>query len=390
MKRLALFLDGTWNDPESSTNVRRMYDVVAKSGNDGIEQRAEYLRGVGTSWYNKLRGGIVGQGLSDNALAGYLWLVENYDDGDEIYLFGFSRGAYTARSVAGVIIKCGLVRRGVALTPAAVYERYREGKSQRPLYQLEYLASLPEDKRKAEDRFDAQDTTLLAESRRVPIHCVAVWDTVGALGIPWTAAPFVGRSKFFFHNPNLSMLIRHAYHAMAVDEHRAPYRPTLWTRFTPTQPDPPQGTPSIEGEQTVEQRWFCGAHANVGGGYGDKDLLAARPLAWLQQNAAAAGLAFTSRFQPHPDEIRCQPRDSFAEFIGGIYRVLRFNVRHYRPIGASPRQVKGGWSTPINEVIDSSVFERYRADPSYRPANLEAWAAKRGLQLAKQTTNITA
>ena len=390
MKRLALFLDGTWNDPESSTNVRRMYEVVAKRDNYGIEQRAEYRRGVGTSWYNKLRGGVVGQGLSDNVLAGYRWLVENYEDGDEIYLFGFSRGAYTARSVAGVIIKCGLVRRGAALTPAAIYERYREGKDVRPLYRLEYLASRTEGERKAEEPFDAQDAALLAESRRVPIHCVAVWDTVGALGIPWTAAPFIGRGKFFFHDPNLSVLIRHAYHAIAVDEHRAPYKATLWTRFTPARPDPAPATPPIERDQNVEQRWFCGAHANVGGGYGDNDLLAARPLAWLQEKVAEAGLAFTTKMQPHPEEMECAPRDSFAEFVGGVYRALRFNVRHYRPIGASRREVKAGWSTPINEVIDASVFERYRTDPTYRPANLEAWATARGIQLAQQAATAPA
>jgi uncharacterized protein (DUF2235 family) len=397
MKRLALFLDGTWNAPASATNVYRLHGVVAPTDDAGNPQRAAYYPGVGTHWYDHLRGGVVGKGLAANVLEGYRWLVENHAQDaaghDHIYLFGFSRGAYTARSVAGMIIKCGLLRPGAAMTPEEIFARYDDGKDRRPIYKLEYLQSLtPAQLASAgEAPLDAAETRLLESSRRVPIHCVAVWDTVGALGIPWTAAPFIGRGKYYFHNPNLSVLIRHAYHALALDEHRAAYKPTLWTRYTPGWPEPTPATPAVEPPpQDVEQRWFCGAHANVGGGYDQDDLLAARPLAWLQEKARGAGLRFTTTLRPDPRELECEPRDSFAEFLAGAYRLARLNRRFQRPVGKGRSEVKGGWSTPIDEWIDASVFERYRRRPGYRPANLEAWAKSRGIDLSIQTESIRA
>lgn len=393
MRRLALFFDGTWNSPKSETNVFTLRNLVAPVDDAGINQVSEYFHGVGTKWNDHVRGGVVGKGLEGNVLQGYTWLADNYQEGDEIFLFGFSRGAYTARSVAGMIIKCGLLRNGAEMTPAEVFSRYEDGKAQRPIHTLQHVRTLTPEAL-VEDgmtALDAEEQRLLANSRRVPIHCVAVWDTVGARGIPWTAAPFIGRGKYFFHNPNLSVLIRHAYHALAVDEHRSPYKPTLWTRFTPDKPDPTlPPSPEQHPPQAVEQRWFCGAHANVGGGYGAKDLLPHRPLAWLQMKADGAGLKFTSTLHPHPGELDCAPRDSFAEFLWGVYRIVRINQRYYRSIGAGRRAVKGGWSTPINEWIDESVFERYRADPMYRPKNLVKWANARGIDLSKQAGSIPA
>src|SRR5262245_59688939 len=112
MKRLAIFLDGTWNDPSSRTNVVKLFDLVAPRGADDVVQKSYYDAGVGTKWYNKLRGGTVGAGLSKNVRQAYSWLLENYADGDEVYIFGFSRGAYTARSLGGLIAGCGLANRG--------------------------------------------------------------------------------------------------------------------------------------------------------------------------------------------------------------------------------------------------------------------------------------
>ena len=110
MKRLALFLDGTWNEPGDNTNVWRLRSMVAARDAAGIEQRVYYDTGVGTRWYDRLRGGLLGKGLSTNIREAYQWLVEHYDEDDEIYVFGFSRGAFTARSLAGMISKCGIVR----------------------------------------------------------------------------------------------------------------------------------------------------------------------------------------------------------------------------------------------------------------------------------------
>lgn len=373
-KRLAVFLDGTWNTPESATSVHRLHQAtVAGVAPDGIEQRTFYRTGVGTKWSERIRGGAFGVGLSRNVLAAYRWLAENHADGDEIYLFGFSRGAYTARSLGGVIVNCGLLRTGATLTPDDIYERYRAGKKVEPIYRLEYLRN------SGERALDEAEKQLLADSRRVRVHMLGVWDTVGALGVPWTAVPLVGKKEFYFHNTNPSTIYDHCYHALAVDEHRGPYKPTFWTRFTPEGKDPasdPHAPPPV-----IEQRWFVGAHSNVGGGYTD-DRLCTIPLAWMQRKAADLGLAFSAALQPGPDDIAGKPVDSFARFMKGAYRFFRLGKRYYRPIGAPSRQVRKGWSTSISETVDASVFGKYQADPGYRPRNLEDWARARGLDLA--------
>jgi uncharacterized protein (DUF2235 family) len=370
MKRLALFLDGTWNDPDSNTNVFRLHGWVDKRDSAGVEQRAHYLKGVGTNWYDRLHGGALGAGLSTNVLAGYGWLSENYDDGDEIYLFGFSRGAYTARSVAGVIVRCGLLQSGATMSVGEVYERYRAGKDLPPIYGLLYARDF--NKR----ALTASEQRLLDNCRRVPIHMIGVWDTVGALGVPWTNAPLLGRKNFYFHNTNLSKLFVHAYQALAIDEWRGPYKPTLWTDFIP------DDAPAVASDRTqaVEQRWFIGAHCNVGGGYAD-DRLCDVPLAWLQRKAMDCGLSFGTQVPLRGDEHKVEPVDSYAQFLHGIYKWLRLGKRYYRPIGAGPRKVKGGLSVPINETIDESVFRRWRNVDRYRPANLANWAKARGLDV---------
>jgi uncharacterized protein (DUF2235 family) len=373
-KRLAVFLDGTWNTPEDKTSVHRLYEMTLVGVvDDGVEQRKFYRTGVGTRWSERISGGAFGAGLSRNVLDAYRWLVDNYAEWDDIYLFGFSRGAYTARSLGGVIVNCGLLRQGASLKPDDIYERYKLGKTVEPIYRLEFL------KRTGERELTAAERHLLANSRRVRIHVLGVWDTVGALGVPWTAAPLVGRRQFYFHNTNPSTIYEFGYHALAIDEHRGPYKPTLWTRFTPQEKDP-RTDPHVAPPH-IEQRWFVGAHSNIGGGYRN-DTLCQLPLAWMQEKAANHGLAFSSRIQVDPSDIDATPVDSFTEFMKGLYKIIRLGKRYYRHIGAGSRQVKRGWSTSINETIDSSVFAKYRKDSSYRPTNLQDWANAKGVDLS--------
>lgn len=379
MKRLAIFTDGTWNDPADNTNVYDLSQLVVTSNTGGVDQRRYYHSGVGVSWGTKLRGGALGYGLSGNVLDAYRWLVENYDHADEIYLFGFSRGAYTARSIAGVIVKCGLIRRDSpgALTPDRIYERYRLGKEAIGLYDLTANRLPPGYELTPDDR------ELLGHSHRVPIKFIGVWDTVGALGIPWTAAPLIGRGNYYFHDTNLSTLIQNAYHAMAIDENRGPYAPTLWTKFLPDDAHttlPTTGSISGPGGP-VEQRWFIGAHCNVGGGY-KNDLLKVIPCAWLQSKAAALGLAFNSVVRANGTEYRTEPIDSYSKFLLGTWKLITVGRRFYRDIGYGPRQVNGGWSVPINEWIDKTVFQRWRDFPEYRPPSLAAWAKRAGIDPA--------
>jgi uncharacterized protein (DUF2235 family) len=359
MKRLALFLDGTWNDPEDKTSVYRLAgNVVTTEANDPV-QRVYYGQGVGTRWYDKLRGGVLGQGLYENLQAAYGWLLKHYDEGDQVYIFGFSRGAYTARSLAGLIAKCGLIERdaGQALTLAQIYARYQKGKGADPIYTLHRIS-------KENSRIlSPEESALLKHSRRIPIEMIGVWDTVGSLGVPWTSAPLLGRENFYFHNTNPSRLYRHAFQALALDEHRGPYEPTLWTDFTPDKPDPIPEKPWTR--EQLEQRWFIGAHSDVGGGYkgGTLDRL---PMAWLQGKAAQLGLQFKNQVQLDGTEIAQVPTDSFAQFLKGAYRAIRLGKRFFRPIGRGVQKVTGGTSTPINEVIDGSVFDRWRKYSEYR------------------------
>jgi hypothetical protein len=374
MKRLALFMDGTWNKAESNTNVWEMYRSVLPEDARSNRQLRKHIDGVGDRWFNRLRGGAVGYGLSAKVLEGYQWLVDHYDDGDEVYLFGFSRGAFTARSIGGLIKTCGLLRRDSAMTVADIFKRYRAGKDAASILAIERASR--------GGRLDAADRRLLDSSRRVEIEMIGVWDTVGSLGVPWTAVPWIGRGNFFFHNTYPSELYRHMVQAVAVDEHRGPYKPTLWTRFVP---DSEAHAVPASRLPDVEQRWFAGAHCNVGGGY-HGNALSDLPLHWMQQKAIANGLACQAVAVP-PDAFQDEVKDSYREFMRGVYRFLPFTSRTPREIGALPRKVKGGWSIPVNETIDPSVVRRFQIDPAYRPRNLLDFARARGIDLANADPN---
>ena len=366
-KRLALFLDGTWNTVESATNVSKLHDNVAARGG-GIEQLAYYDPGVGTGRFQWLRGGALGYGLSDNVVQAYHWLKDHYQNGDEIYIFGFSRGAYTARSLAGLIAKCGLLRSTAAIDAETLFARYQRSAEMRPIYTLAYEADHG-------GRLTDEEAALLEASRRVPIMMIAVWDTVGSLGIPFGNIPGLSRRRFRFHHTRLSNLFAHAYHALAIDEHRAPFAPSLWTRFSPKVPTPP--SPGPQSTPIVEQRWFIGAHADVGGG--NPTHLPSAPMHWIAQKAEQAGLAFDPLPPIGASDYLAPITDSYHGFMFGIYR--RLKARFYRTIGASRVEKRKGFVDTVNETIDASVFRRLREDPGYRPQALANWAQRRGVVL---------
>ena len=376
MKRLAMLMDGTWNKPEANTSVWRTKLLVAEMGADETRQVAYYREGVGSKWYTRFHGGAIGAGLSDNVTDAYGWLMEHYSEGDQVFLFGFSRGAFTARTLAGMIARCGLMHPGSPLSVGEVFQHYRDSKpgtagAGRSLLDLIRLNN------EEKSQLPQFDRWLLAHSRRIEIHFIGVWDTVGSLGIPLGAVRGLSKSNQF-HNTNPSVLYRNMFQALAIDEHRSPYRANLWTGFQPdggelTMPKP---------NQRLEQRWFAGAHSNVGGGY-RSDSLALVPLAWLQANAAECGLEFKRTLPLTGDEHLGATRDSFGEFLKGAYRLIRLGRRHYRPIGAEPRptRTRPGLSHNLEETIDKSVISRWQADPDYRPKNISDWAEAAGLDL---------
>jgi uncharacterized protein (DUF2235 family) len=394
-KRIALFLDGTWNTIRDNTNVWRLRALCAERSADGARQAIYYDQGVGTRRGESVRGGVFGYGLDVNVIAAYRWLIENYTPGDDVFVFGFSRGAFTARSLTGLIAKCGLLQPGAPLSVEQVFERYIASKMLRPIYQLEFeqreLRRRIRRGRTATDEprifpMSREEEWLLDYSQRITIEFTGVFDTVGSLGVPFGSFWFSSK-RFQFHHTRLSNLYRRTYQALAIDEHRRHFAPAIWTSFTPRVP----AARAARSVPIVEQRWFAGAHANVGGGYID-DRLAQLPLAWLVDQAAASGLTFRYPVRVDPDAHRDPIVDSYAEFAGGLYKIATFGRRHFRVIGASRFEVAtpSGYVDTVDETIDGSVFDRWRADSAYRPRNLVIWAERQGIDPAVLVGSVRA
>lgn len=325
MKRVVVLFDGTWNTPRDHTNVYRLKQAIAASGPDGVEQLISYHEGVGTSWHGRLLGGAFGYGLSEIIRDAYQRLCRSFEPGDELFVFGFSRGAYSARSFVGLIRKCGILKAPSDEQVAAAYDLYR----------------------KRGDDPDGPEATAFRSSRswETRVRFIGVWDTVGSLGIPVTGfkLPFF-RDYYQFHDTELSKIVDYAYHAVALDEFREDFAPTLWTK-TKAQ------------NIAVEQRWFAGAHSDVGGG-SEGGRLYQLALNWMQARAQAAGLAMTSVYAIEPEDIRAPIHDSFATFMFGLYRLFKLNRRFVRAYGKT-----------VDEVISETVAQRHllALSPVYDP-----------------------
>jgi uncharacterized protein (DUF2235 family) len=371
-KRIALFLDGTWNTVNDNTNVWRMKSLCAIN----TAQVCYYSAGVGTQHGERLSGGMFGLGLDAEVIQAYEWLMENYTLGDRIYVFGFSRGAFTARSLSGFISKCGLLKAGAPVSLNQLYARYRKGAAVNTIRAL---------KNHPPAILSIEDQWLKEYSMDIPIFFQGVFDTVGALGVPFGNIPIISRSNYSFLDTDLRINNDRAYHALAIDEHREAFAATLWTKTVVRGADTYPPRPLDE----VEQRWFVGAHADVGGGY-ENGLLAQIPLKWLMDKAQLHGLSFKDSVVIDGDESTAPIHDSFAEMAGGFYRVCKLGRPYYRSIGAGAIVSDEKTTTTINETIDVSVVERWCKDASYRPANLEAWAKRRGIDIGSLHGSVRA
>jgi uncharacterized protein (DUF2235 family) len=333
MKRLVVCFDGTWNRPadenlppdaQVETNVRRFYESVSDGGPDGVTQVKWYDEGVGTQWFDRFVGGAFGAGLDLKIIDGYKFLARNYEDGDEVYVLGFSRGAYTARSLVGMIRNSGLVKNSrIDLGVGMAYGIYRT----------------------RDDGVDSQTARRFRSmfSREIKIKFVGVWDTVGALGIPLTILSDLNIKFYEFHDTQLSGIVENACQAVAIDENRKDYDVCLWD-------------PEEQPQQTIEQRWFVGAHCDVGGGYPDRRL-SDIALRWMQDKASALGLGLTA-VEVAPDNYLGPYSDSYTGFLKGTY--AKIHPKHFRAIG----RTQFG-----DEVIDESVEKRRGDDSNYTPQN---------------------
>jgi uncharacterized protein (DUF2235 family) len=369
-KRLALFLDGTWNAVDDNTNVWRLKSLCSARSDDEVNQLVYYEIGVNGFW-----GAVFGKGLDKTITEAYEWLIDRYDPGDEVFIFGFSRGAYAARSLVGLIAKCGLLKPGAPLGVKQLYARYKRADDTT----IWDLVQTPAATAGIEEQW------LIKYSQRIHIKVVAVWDTVGALGLPFGHIPGVSRSTFGWLHTGLRLPIEHGFHALAIDEHRHAFAPTLWSIRKPKDPKAVVAAPRTLA--SVEQRWFVGAHPNVGGGC-ESDLLAQIPLRWMMKKASLHGLSFKNDVDLDGNASQATISDSYRQFIGGVYS--KFSPRFYRPIGEPPRDTEDGTHSNVNETIDASVFDRYRADSSYRPPNLAEWAKRHKLNPAALNQSIKA
>jgi uncharacterized protein (DUF2235 family) len=320
-KRIVFCADGTWDKSTSRTNVYKLFKALATSA----DQVPIYDDGVGAdgSRLVMLVGGAFGTGLWKKIREGYTQIAQVYEPGDDLYLFGFSRGAFTARALAGMIAICGLPSKSFTDdTVNLAFDAYRDKVNRQA--KLQKLAPW--------DMYPAE------------MKMVGVWDTVGALGIP-AAIGLIDPIAYGFLDTTLNSRIKNGFHAMAMDERRAQFMPTLWT-----------GTPAPD--QHVEQIWFTGAHSDVGGGEPDDvngvKELSDIALSWMLSKAQGLGVVF--------DEA------AFSQYTSPL-------DPHYA-LGKFHESWSVLWGVPVRRhvakdaVIANSVVVRCQQDSDWRPSNL--------------------
>lgn len=321
-KRIAYCADGTWDNKATHSNVYRIFKAMIVDAG----QMPFYDDGIGADGNPVLRivEGASGLGIYDKIKEGYYKISQVYEKDDDLFLFGFSRGAFTARSLAGMIAVCGLPTENFSNDVVnAAFDVYRERDPNKRKQDLGQLVS----------KYGLYDAK---------IKMVGVWDTVGSLGIP---AVFSGVDvlAYGFLDTKLHPDVQNAYQALAIDEERMEFRPTLWNE---------PGGPG----QILQQAWFCGVHSDVGGGETDvRDgaiALSDITLTWMMDKASELGLQFD-------DAVRAQyesPLDSryaLSELhtsFGGL------------PI---PREI------PDTAFISNSAAIRFQADAAWRPRALK-------------------
>lgn len=350
MKRLVCCLDGTWNSPDQEgnpTSVTRIMRAIRPVDDDGTQQIVFYDRGVGTGgWLSRLRGGALGRGLGENVRDAYRFLVNNHRPGDEICVFGFSRGAFTARSLCGLVGRIGLLPDEREYTTEDAWKAYRSP------------ARDP-------DRKARLDAIADHASGDVRVRLVGVWDTVGALGIPNDWFTWNMRRKYAFHDTTLGHGIDHAFHALAIDERRGPFVPTLW-RLPPGRSLPATDEADPDRTETVvEQVWFPGVHTDVGGGYAD-NTLSNTPLAWMIRRASeTTGLAFHDDPLPGTDPLApAHESRTLQYFVSRWLPMLRVIGGVVPPVswrtGLRARLREDGLEEAgINELVHRSALDRW-------------------------------
>jgi len=297
---------------------------------NNIVQIKFYDEGVGAEGneFEKILGGATGAGLDEKILDAYKFIVWNFEPGDELYLFGFSRGAYTARSLAGLIRCCGIVKSYNLLLINQAFAIYRN-----------------RDTNTADS--DAAVAFKSQNSFPTNIKFVGVWDTVGALGIPTSKLFSFLDERFKFHDVTLSSTVDNAFQAFAIDEHRKQFAPSVWEES----PNTKQYNPN----QKLEQVWFAGVHCDVGGGYAETGL-SDITLNWMIEKATTTGLSIRK-----PDDLSPDYRGMLHDSSTGVFEIDKLDP-YLRPIIIGDNISKAS--------LNPSVLERLNdSDCNYEPKN---------------------
>lgn len=354
MKRIVICCDGTWSKPGTvdrgkkvKTNVLKLYEALNTVGEDGTAQVKYYGQGVGTRYSvkDKLFGGISGKGIDRNIKDAYKFIMWNFVPGDELYLFGFSRGAYTARSLMGLIRNCGVMKPEFLHLVDEAYGLYRDRNA----------ITHPDS--------DLMVAFKKSYSQLTRIRFIGVWDTVGSLGVPIQTLNWFNE-EYQFHDVKLSSDVDYAYHAVALDEKRGMFQPTLWELSNSVRKE------NIK--QVMEQVWFPGSHCNVGGGYADSGL-SDITLDWMIQKARATNLGFKENYLS--EKVRPDPAGEIRNSRTGFYNLFPKYTRQINQsqIGTLDDDDSGGileYNMLRNEMIHYSCVEREKLEPKYSPPNL--------------------
>jgi uncharacterized protein (DUF2235 family) len=360
-KKIAIFTDGTGNTKSDQTNVRRLYEKLVAQGRGDIV--AYYDKGVGNLG-TKIIGGALGVGLSRNVRQAYRCLAEHYLPGDQIYLFGFSRGAYTARVLGGVIHQMGVMRFPEGLSKSdqrvLVAELY-------DIYQHNGDADFDEQR----ERFQSVHPT-----QSVTIDVMAVWDTVAALGLTpardrlheqCLESGFLSwLGQFFGKDEDACLLerastrlyqdyhqvgpqgIRKILHAVSIDERRNAFNIELYDEA------------DLTSEQSLKQVWFAGVHSDIGGGYEDSDALSNITLNWMMQNLREDNLlSVDSAVQGRFDGRMHTSYKSFYKKVDPV-------IREIKPGSAIHRSAVQRMTGPLSQPNDDR-----EPDGVYRPVQFE-------------------
>lgn len=340
MRNLIVCCDGTWckDDQKTPTNVARLRNAVDVD-NSTQPQLLYYHPGVGSEedWLGRAEGGIFGAGLNNDIERAYQWLASHYQTDDRIFLFGFSRGAFTVRSIASMISVYGLLDLTNIAEEEEIHERVARA------FQQGY--------REKNSNWANPEWKFHGNGQNVKIYCLGVWDTVGALGVP-DAMPILNLldniDNYNFHGTKLNDGIENARHAVALDEMRASFSPTLWTDI----PD--------DRKDTVKQVWFPGSHGDVGGGTIETGL-SDGALKWMIEEARELGLVFRDNMV---EQVKPNYQDVLHDSVTSVYKYLRTQPRNCPFLDPDASKA----------FIDQSVAQRQKNPPisqaAYRPSVL--------------------